>query len=162
MLNTQLLIDKFKDNIGSKSDYLPKTLNEARKDFIHRAKTTVVLLRDGQVRPYHPAPMAKQQKMAKSFCVKIGYGNNNAYFANNVLIASQVLKYKTAIEAASCIEELIIPLAEDGAFDDGLKDTLEGHKKRAEARKKTEACNREAFSNANQAIDNEPEAMVAE
>gem|GEM_PF-6284257 len=97
------------------------------------------------MRPYHPASIAKQQTKTKMFCVKFGYGDNNAYFANSVLKASQVLKYETAEEAALDIENLIIPLAEAGAFDDGLKATLEQHRKLAGKRQEKAAKNRAAF-----------------
>lgn len=130
--------------VGSKSDYLPRTLDEARADFIGRAKETVVVLREGKVRPYHPAPMAKQQKITKMFCVKIGYGGNNAYMANSIHKASQVLKYDTAEEAASAIEATIIPLAESHTFDEALEATLMEHKERSEHRRMVAEANREA------------------
>jgi hypothetical protein len=130
--------------IGSKSDYLPKTLEQARADFISRAKKTVIALRDGQVRPYHPAPMARQQKRTKLFCVKIGYGGNNAYMPNSLHKASQLLKYPSAEQAASDIETVIIPAAEAGEFDEGLQAVLEQHKKLAERRRTSVALAEDA------------------
>jgi len=143
--NTQNLLDELRTKVGSKSDYLPMTVDEARKNLIDRARTSIAKLRAGEVRPYHPASIAKQQTKTKMFCVKFGYGDNNAYFANSVLKASQVLKYETAEEAALDIENLIIPLAEAGAFDDGLKATLEQHRKLAGKRQEKAAKNRAAF-----------------
>ena len=134
-------MNKHEQNIASlrkrastKADYLPKTLKEARADFIHRAKETVAKLRDGEVKPYKPAPMAKQQTKTKLFCVKIGYGNNNAYLANTLHTASQVLKYETAQEAADDLENIIIPMAMDEVFDENLAAALADHKERARAR----------------------------
>lgn len=155
-------MDALRAAAGSKSDYLPMTLDDAREDFIRRANETAVALKDGEVRPYHPAPMARQQKNTRKFCVKLGYGDNNAYFVNSVLKASQVLKYETAEEAASVIESLIIPVAEAGGFDDGLGATLEKHQKLAEARKAVEAANRSAFKVGGQAINPVVPAMAAE
>lgn len=126
---------KIKQNIGSKADYIPKTLGQAREDFICRAKASVVALREDKVRPYHPAPMVRQQKKTRMYCVKIGYGGNNAYMPNPVHKASQVLKYATAGEAASDIESIIIRAAETGQFDDGLSAVLEQHRKLAKHRK---------------------------
>lgn len=140
------LLDTLRTHVGSKSDYLPRTLAEARADLVQRAQATIGALRDGKVRPYHPAPMAKQQRKTEQFCVKIGYGGNNAYLANTAHKASQVLKYDTANEAASDIENLIIPAAEAGEFDDGLMATLEKHRELADNRKKKIATNRAAFN----------------
>jgi len=102
-------------------------------------------LREGEVRPYHPAPMARQQKKTKKFCIKIGYGNNNAYMANSVHKASQVLRYDTANEAVAAFETVIIPSAKAGEFDVSLKSTLDAHKERSEDRKAVTAANRRAF-----------------
>lgn len=121
-------------SVGSKNDYLPKTLDEARSNFIQRAQATADLLKAGAVRAYHPAPMAKQQRKTQLYCVKIGYGGNNAYVANTVHKASQVLKYESAEDAAAALETFIVPMAEQGAFDEGLQQTLEAHQARAKAR----------------------------
>jgi hypothetical protein len=145
MLNKNVNIERLISKIGSKNDYLPRTLGEARADFIRRAKETVVDLREGKVRPYHPARMARQQKKTKLFCVKIGYGGNNAYMPNPVHKASQVLKYGTAEEAASDIETIIIPAAKAGRFDEGLETILEQHKKLAEQRRAVMAANQQAL-----------------
>lgn len=161
-INTRNLIDELRVKVGSKSDYLPKTVDEARQNLIERAHTSVAKLRAGEVRPYHPAPIAKQQKKTQMFCVKFGYGDNNAYFANSVLKASQVLKYETAEEAASDIENLIIPLAKAGDFDDGLKATLEKHRRLADKRKKKVATNRAAYEVETQALNSADSTVAAE
>ena len=54
---------------------------------------------------------------------------------NPVHKASQVLKYDTAEQAASDIEAIIIPAAEAGEFDEGLRQVLEQHQRLAELRK---------------------------
>ena len=138
-------MDMLQAFVGSTSDYPPKTLDEARNDLLRRAKETVTALRKGDVRPYHPAPMARQQRNTKKFCVKIGYGGNNAYMANPVHKASQALKFDTAEEAASVLEDLIVPLVKSGEFDASLNTTLEAHKARAEARIAAAAQNRKAL-----------------
>jgi hypothetical protein len=141
-------LDALSKKAGGKSDYVPKTLDEARENFIQRAEQSILELREGQVRPYHPAPMVKQQKKAKTFCVKIGYGNNNAYLANAVHSASQVLRYKTAEEAAVDIETFIIPSAEAGTFDESLSASLEKHRALAMRRRATIVANRQAANDA--------------
>jgi len=162
MINIDEKMDALRAAAGSKSDYLPMTLDDARADFIRRAKETAVALKGGEVRPYHPAPIARQQKKTRMFCVKLGYGDNNAYFANSVLKASQVLKYETAEKAASVIESLIIPVAEAGGFDDGLGATLEKHRELASNRKAIEARNRSAAEAQDQVRNPATSAMAAE
>lgn len=132
--NAEDPFSQLRSNVGSKNDYLPKTLDEARSNFILRAEATADALKAGKVSPHDPAPMVKQQRKTKQYCVKIGYGGNNAYMANSVHSASQVLKYETAEDAATALEKLIVPMALQGEFDDGLRETLEAHQKRAEAR----------------------------
>jgi hypothetical protein len=137
-------IIKLRERAGSKNDYRPKTLEEVRDDFIRRAKETVVALREKKVRPYHPAPMARQQTKTQMYCVKIGYGGNNAYMPNPVHKTSQVLKYSSAEEAASDIETIIIQAAKAGEFDDGLKTVLEQHKRLAKRRMEVMSANAKA------------------
>lgn len=161
-VETNTILDELRAKVGSKSDYRQMSLDEARQNLIERAHTSIAKLRAGEVRPYHPAPIAKQQTKTELFCVKFGYGDNNAYFANNVLKASQVLKYETAEEAACDIESLIIPLAEAGAFDEGLKATLEKHRELADARKQKAATNRAAFKVESQALIHAGSTMAAE
>ncbi len=96
------------------------------------------------------------------FCVEMGYGRNNDYLANYVLKASQVLKYETAAEDASVIQDLIIPVAEAGEFDDGLSATLEKHREAAEERRVKEAANRKAFEVKTQVSEPAAPAMAAE
>lgn len=141
-------ISKLTAVIGSKSDYLPRTLKQARDDFIARAMQTAAALRKGEVRPYHPAPMARQQMRTKLFCVKIGYGGNNAYMPNPLHKASQLLKYRSAQQAASEIEAVIIPAAKAGDFDKGLRSVLQQHKKLAEQRATVIAARTSEYSDA--------------
>ena len=143
-LNVSETVEALKSAIGSKVDYVPRTLDEARQDLIERAQETALALRAEKVRPYHPAPMAMQQKKTGLFCVKIGYGKNNAYMANAVHSAGQLLRYNTADQAASALEDLIMPLVEAGEFDTSLGNCLASHKDRAKQRVMVAKVNRKA------------------
>jgi hypothetical protein len=110
--------------VGSRADYLPKTVKQARKQLVVRATETADLLKQGSVKPGQRAPMATKQRKSKLYCVKIGYGKNNAYVPNDLHKGNELIKYEDATVAASELENVIIPMAKAGAFDAGLEARL--------------------------------------
>ena len=140
------LLDKLRERVATNTDYVPVSVDDARESIVNRGQKTVELLRAGKVRPYHPAPMARQLRKTEKICVKLGYGDNNAYLPNSVHTASQVLKYDTAEEAAHDIETIIIPLAQAGEFDASLSKVLENHKAASKRRVAKAEKNKAAFA----------------